>query len=242
MTTAVGTDDSALYVFGIVATDQVATVRTMVGVDLVPAGSIAAVVGAVTTDRPLGLASDMRRHDRVVSDLVAAGVTVLPMRFGAVVGEADDLVQDFLVPKQAALERAVRALAGRVQFTVRVDYVREAVLAAVLRSDDRVAAARAAATDHAGRVRLGELVVNAIERRRPADAQRIRGELEPETERITEQLSGDPDRVADFACLVPRDRAAQFAEAADAVTRRFADAVTMRVLGPLAPYDFVPEL
>lgn len=239
MTAAV---DSAVYVYAIVAAAQADAVDGMEQVDVVRAGPIAAVIGPVATGRRLGLASDMRRHDRVVGDLVARGVTVVPMRFGAVVAESDELVREVLAPKAAVLEAALHELAGLVQYTVRVDYLRDAVLAAVVRTDEQVAAARARASDHSGQVRLGELVVAAIDRRRPGDSARIRTEIEPLAERVSEQLAQNPDRVADFACLVRRTDAARFEQAVDAVGRRFADAVTMRVLGPLAPYDFVPEL
>jgi hypothetical protein len=239
MTAAV---DNAVYVFALMAATEAEVVDGWEDLDVVRAGPIAAVVAPASTARPLGLASDMRRHDQVVSDLVALGVTVVPMRFGAVVGAADDLVRDLLAPNSASLEQALGELAGLVQYTVRVTYVREAVLSAVIRTDEQVAAARSKASGHAGQLRLGELVVGAIDRRRPGDAARIRAEVEPLAERLVEDLSNDPDRVVDFACLVQRASATQFERAIEEVAARYADAVTIRLLGPLAPYDFVPEL
>jgi hypothetical protein len=43
------------------------------------------------------------------------------------------------------------------------------------------------------------------------------------------------------AFLVARDHAKQFDDAVEEVGRNLAGRVRFRLLGPLAPYDFVPE-
>lgn len=247
MTSAPATARDAVYVFGVIESPEVSgsSITPPDGVEILEAGALAAVIGNVDAGRPIGLASDLRRHDRVVAHFVAAGVTILPMRFGAVLPERRALVDDLLMPKGRELEAALGELRGLVQYTVRVRYVREAVLNAVLR-DERLAALRdAARVSGRGReaqLRLGEAVVAAIDRRRAGDAARIRRELEPLARRVECELSQDPDSVASFSCLVRRtDTEAYEAEVED-LARRHADAVELTLLGPLAPYQFVPEL
>src|SRR4051812_11154844 len=134
------------------------------GLKLIEAGGLAAVVGQVPTDRPLGRAADLRAHDRVVAELVAAGSAVLPMRFGAVVADEDGVVDELLVPHRAEFEEALVALKGRVQYTVRVEYDEAKVLGELLAARPDLQRLRAGGPqDRARQLQLGELVVHALE-------------------------------------------------------------------------------
>ncbi len=137
----------------------------------------------------------------------------------------------------------MNGLDGLVQFTVRVDYVREAAARAAMRDDPGIEALRERGLrDRSVQIRLGQRIVAAIDRRRAGDADRVRGELRPFTERMSCELSRDPDRVADLACLVRRSDTERFEDAVERFAERHHDAVRMTLVGPLAPYDFVPEL
>ena len=79
------------YVYGIIAADaELPAGLKGLGptgkVSLVTSGEIAAVVGDVPVDRPLGTREDLLGHEAVV-DSVAGTTTILPMRFPAVVEE-----------------------------------------------------------------------------------------------------------------------------------------------------------
>src|SRR3954469_20779176 len=111
------TVQTACYVFGIVPADAPLPANDgaglAAGLKLVEAGDLAAVVGSVPTDRPLGRAADLRAHDRGVADPVGAGAAVLPMRFGAVVVDEAGVVDELLVPHRAEFEEALATLKGR---------------------------------------------------------------------------------------------------------------------------------
>ena len=91
-------------------------------------------------------------------------------------------------------------------------------------------------------IRIGQRIVAAIDRRRAGDADRIRSELQPVAERVNCEVSRDPERVADFACLVRRTDVQRFEDAVEKLAELHHEAVRMTLVGPLAPYDFVPEL
>lgn len=232
-----------LVVYGVVAASIDPTVLPD-GVELVVRGPVAAVVAR--TETSTGAAAQLRRHDAVVNSLVAGGRTVLPMRFGTAVADADALVDDVLAPRGEQFAEALSRLDGFVQYTVRVGYVEDAVVAAVLRSDERVAALRDAARRHAGRqdlqVSLGQAVAAAIDRRRPADIERIAAVLRPLTAELVTHASEQSDQLADYACLVPRSTSADFERELERVAARHHEAVRMTLLGPLAPYEFVPDI
>ena len=60
------------------------------------------------------------------------------------------------------------------------------------------------------------------------------------TDVSTRQLA-QPDEVVNAAFLVARDDAKRFDDAVDEVGRDLDGRVRFRLVGPLAPYDFVPE-
>src|SRR5581483_5942992 len=179
MTTAVWT---GCYVFAIVPPGSPLPRPDEAGpaaeLSLVEAGDLAAVVGHVPTDRPLGRAADLRAHDRVIAELVSEGTPVLPMRFGAVVADEQAVVDELLLPHRAEFQEALGALVGRVQYTVRAEYVEDRIIREAVAAHPEIRRLRESGRqDHASQVRLGQLVVQAIEQLRPADSSAILSEL-----------------------------------------------------------------
>ena len=210
------------------------------GLTLVQEGDLAAVVGRVPTERPLGRASDLRAHDRVVADLVAAGVAVLPMRFGAVVASEDGVVEELLRPHREEFGEALATLKGRVQYTVRAEYEQEAVLRGLLASRPDIRRLREAAHDPSAQLRLGELVVHALEELRPADATAILSELIGTVD-VRVHPPAAPEEVLHAAFLVDVSHAPAFERRVEQAAARRAGRVRMRLVGPSAAYDFVGD-
>jgi hypothetical protein len=233
--------DDMLVVYGIVAASVDKAVLPD-GVVLVTEGPVAAVVAAGNS--PTGPAGQVRRHDAMVSALVANGVTVLPMRFGTAVEDPARLVADVLTPHGEQFNAALERLDGFVQYTVRVSYVEDAVVAAVLRDDPRLTSLRDAVRRRQDRrdlrISLGQAVSEAIERRRPGDVERIGAMLAPIAAEVVTRPAEQSDRLGDYACLVPRARGDAFETEVERVAARHHEAVRMTLLGPLAPYEFVP--
>ena len=239
---------SPTYVYGVVAADAVLP-EGLQGlgpsrrVSLIAEGGIAAVVGDVPTDRPLGTREDLMAHEAVV-DTVAVATTILPMRFPAVV-EEQGVVDELLAPHQEYFLGILADLADRVQFTLKGRYEQDAVLREVLNSDAELRAlqerVRALPEDAAyyDRVRLGELVVAALEQRREVDAAKLYDQLDHAASQVARHPPVNPDDVIDAALLVDRTKAAAFEEAIEALGEAWAGRVRFRLLGPLAPYDFV---
>lgn len=239
---------SPVYVYGLVAADTPAPDGVR---GLGPSGQVwtirhrdlAAVVGDIPDDRPLGTRADLLAHEAVV-DAVAAGAAILPMRFPAVV-EEDGVVEELLAPHHDQFGAELAGLAGRVQFTLRGRYLEDVVVREVVEDDEEIAALRervSAVPEDASyydRVHLGELVVSALEARREVDAAQVLQRLEPFAVASAPRQPALPEEVVDVAFLVERDRQRAFEDAVEDVGRDLHERVRMRLLGPLAPYDFV---
>jgi hypothetical protein len=241
---------SATYVYGLVAAD------TEVPSDLVGLGpdgrvstvthrKLAALVSALPTGRPIGTRDDLMAHDAVVEAVARTG-TVIPTRFPAVV-EQDRVVDELLAPNHDHFVQALAELDGRVQFTLKGRYDQDAVLREVIAEDpevhelrERVRGIPEDASYH-DRVRLGELTVRAFEAKRDVEAPAILARLSPYAVASSAGEPGQPDDVISTAFLVDRTRIKEFVEAVEDVGKDLFGRVHLKLLGPLAPYDFVPE-
>jgi hypothetical protein len=242
MTTAVGV---ARYVFAVVPAGTPLPDSDAQGIAAelarVEAGELGAVVGRVPIDRPLGRAADLRAHDRVVADLVASGVPVLPMRFGAVVTDDDAVVGELLEPNRAEFAEALATLKGRVQYTVRAEYEQDAVLRQLLATRPDIRRLReSGAQDAAGQLRLGELVVQALEALRPADASGILAELIGTVD-VHVRPPSAPEEVLNAAFLVDVSHAPAFEQRVEKAAAQRAGRLRFRLVGPSAAYDFVGD-
>ena len=238
---------STIYVYGLVNAET--AVPTGLGgldgapVELVAHEGIAALVSSAPTDRPLGTREDLLAHEKVV-DTVAADVTVLPMRFGSVV-KRPAVVDELLAPHVAELSSALADLDGHVQYTVKGRYEREIVLREVVLTNPKIAELRDRVqgvpeeASYQDRMQLGELVVAALEERARREGGRMHEVLGAQAASAVTRPSTDPELVLDSAFLVARDRAHEFEHAVDQLGAELAGTVRFRLIGPLAPYDFV---
>lgn len=239
-----------MYVYGLVKADT----ELPPGLDgLGPSGrvstiayeQVAALISDVPTDRPLGTRQDLIAHERVL-DTVAERTAVLPMRFPAVV-EDSGVVDELLAPFQERFMEALARLDGLVQFALKGRYVQEAVLREIAEADEEILELRERVGDlpedasYYDRLRLGELVVTAMEHRRDEEGPQVLEQLQPFVTAVSPRRLAQPDEVVNAAFLVARDRAKEFDEAVEEIGRALAGRIHFKLLGPLAPYDFVPE-
>lgn len=238
---------SPCYVFGVVAAGAsvpaVDETGPAEGLRLIECKGLAAVVGTFAEDRELGRAADLLTHDRVVGAFVAAGTTVLPLRFGTLVADEDAVIDDVLAARHNELRDELDRLEGRVQYTLKVRYDQDVVLREVVAADPEIARLRAetsgdgtASLDR--RMRLGELVVHALEQCRARDAQTVLDELGAVAAQRAHE-PGAPDEVLGMALLVDRERASAFERRVDKLARRHHPRLRVRLVGPSPAYDFV---
>ena len=238
------------YVYGLVRADtSLPEGLTGLGpsgkVSTIVHGRVAAIISDVPVDRPLGVRGDLLAHETVL-DAVAAGATVVPMRFPAVV-EEDAVVDELLAPNEDRFVTLLDDLEDRVQFTLSGRYEQDAVLREILVGDPEIAALREKVrrlpddASYYDRVRLGELVVQALEDRRDGEAAAIVDRLAPFAVATTSNPPGAPEDVLNAAFLVERERQWEFEDAVESVGEDLAGRIRLRLLGPVAPYDFVDE-
>ena len=243
-------DGVAVYVYGVVPAD--ATVdeeSTGVGdppgtVETVSSGPVAALIGEIQIGKPLGTPEDLAAHARVL-DSASAELPVLPLRFGAVMTDRDAVVRELLEPNAETFESSLQELEGRAQFVLRGRYIEGALLGEILDEDPEAARMYAGVhgkSDDASRdarIAFGERIAQAVEAKRKADTRAVATMLdELEIQAVILDPATEWDAV-NTACLMETDQKKKL----DDVVRQFAEdqkgRVEVRLLGPMAAYDFV---
>jgi hypothetical protein len=215
-------------------------------VTVVTHGRVGALVSEVTLDRPLGMPDDLVAYQRLL-DSTATAVPVLPMRFGAVMTDID-AVEGLLADQEDRYAELLERIDGHAEFVVRARYVMESVLPEILENNQEASDLRDAMRGQPeeltgnARLRLGEIVYQTIEAERQRDTRRLIEVLGDSVAEYRELPPTHEEDAAHLAVMVPTAKRDEFDEA----LRKLADDewqgwATVRLLGPLAPYDFVQE-
>lgn len=239
---------TGLYVYGIVRSAHPTDLGALVGVGDPPShvravqcGPLKAAVSNAPDDLR-GKRRDLVAHQRVLETLLAAG-TVLPMRFG-VAAPDEATLRRTLESAGATYERLMSELDGRVELNVKSRPDEQELLEEVAVEEPAIRALREATT-HAGggtyeqRLRLGQLVADALGARRQRYAEQVLARLRPLAER---SALGPPVHgcALNAAFLVARDSVDPFATAVQALDEESRRRLRLRLTGPLPPYSFVP--
>jgi hypothetical protein len=236
------------YVYGILPGDAQLTDKVSgVGdreVTLVRSGELAALVSEVDLAEPLGTPRDFQAHKELL-DSIVTGAPVLPLRFGTVVTVEDAVVAELLEPHHDEFVQALEGFEGQLEYVVKGRYVERAMLPEVLSGDSEAAALREQIrgkdpdATREERIRLGEIISNAVAAMRDEDTGSLLSRLEGH---CTASFVRDPTHELDavhVALLVAEHEADEAEQAVDGLAAEWEGRVEVRMLGPMAPYDFV---
>jgi hypothetical protein len=215
-------------------------------VDVVRHGDVAALVSEIKLDQSIGRPEDLVAYQRLL-DGTARVAPVLPVRFGAVLA-GPEAVEEFLATYRDDIATALHDLEGQVEYQVRSRYVQRALLAEVLAGNAEAAGLREqirgmpeeTTVDH--RIRLGEIVNQAIDSKRAADTGWMVEVLAPIASQTAVRPATHEEDAANVAFLVEAAREAEFKDAVARLSADWEGRATVRLLGPSAPYDFVAPL
>ena len=243
-------DTPVCYVYGVVpASTRLPDGLVGTGggrVRLVRHGALAAVISEIPACGALGTREDLHAHESVVASL-AARTTMLPLRFSAVVTTADRVVTEMLGPYYDWFTGILADLEGRVEFSVSGAYVQDTVLREVLAEEPEVMRLRESLrglpedVGYYERVRLGELIVHALDAKREVDTEELVRTLSAHAVAVAPRSPVSEDTAADAAFLVADQDRVAFRKAVDELGYRWSGRIRLRVRGPLPPYDFVPS-
>ena len=237
----------ALYVYGVTSATAATPDCQGIGgesVELVVHDDIGALVSPVAPDG-LSMGRDaLDAHARVL-EAAHAKDTVLPMRFGVVMADREEVVERLIAPHRDHLREQLASFADTVELKVRATYEEQSVLGELVRENreiarlrDQLRGANRDATYYA-QIRLGELVAQGLERKRDRDAAQILDALRPLALATDVAPASHEQVVVAASFLVPRGQMGAFDQAVDRIGEAQAGRMRFKYIGPLPPHSFV---
>ncbi|MEV0152702.1 GvpL/GvpF family gas vesicle protein [Micromonospora sp. NPDC050686] len=241
--------EQGLFIYGIVPCDVEPTPDAEgVGdppgeVAAIQHGELAALVSPVGLEEPLGRPADLTAYEGLL-DGTAAVAPVLPVRFGTVV-TGEEAVEDLLAAHHDQFAGALAEFEDRMQYTVHGRFDEQEFIGGFLAENGTAAAladqvrGRPEAESREERIRLGEMISQAVELRREAENRELIDAVgRYAVANAPRQPSHELDAV-NVAFLVGADDEEEFIRTLEEFAEQRRELIRMRLTGPLAPYDFV---
>ena len=197
--------------------------------------------------------ANMMTHIKVLEEVMQE-FTILPVRFGTVGPGVEAVQEQVLERRRGEFLGLIAEMEGRVELCLKVIWPEQVIFTEIVKESspamrrlrDKIKG-RSAEASHFERIRLGEMIEAAMDKKRDEDAEKLLAPLRP---LIPKEQVNCKDRiqlnrllldrmVINAAFLVDRDRQAEFDEAVQEVTTEHKDRMLFKYLGPVPPYNFV---
>ena len=211
---------------------------------LVAENGLAALVSEVE-DAPLEAdRDDLLTHARVLENALSQGA-VLPMRFGVIMPSDEAIRAELLRAHSAELEAQLDEMEDKVELSLKGLYVEAQVLREVVAENRDIARLRKAVQGKPAdaayyeRIRLGELVAEALERKRAGDSERIMERVGRQAIKVAPGELLHERMAVNASFLVARDSTDEFNRALDELAYEERERIRFTCTGPLPPHSFV---
>jgi len=211
---------------------------------------LAAVVSDSLVTQYQSTRQNMMAHEKVL-ETVMREFTLLPVRFGTVTDSASPVqdIRKLLASRSDEFKKLLREMEDKVELGVKAFWrdekaVFEEIVAenADIRRLRNSLSGKSSEATHFGRIRLGEMVKEALERKRAREGARILLPLRRVAHSVREnEVLGDR-MIVNAAFLVDRARETEFDHAVSKLDEQLSERVVFKYVGPAPPYNFVSIL
>ncbi|MBI2853532.1 MAG: GvpL/GvpF family gas vesicle protein [Chloroflexi bacterium] len=216
-------------------------------VHTVRCGDLAAVVSDCALSQYESTRVNMLAHEKV-QERVMQEFFLLPVRFGTVAnsGSSVDAITSLLRDRQQEFHGLLADIAGKSELGLKALWKDEKIAFQEMLSErqdikrlrDSIAGRPPAAT-HFERIQLGEMVKEALDQKRAAEAESIMARLRPISVATVENKILMDRMIANAAFLVETKREKEFDSAVSRLDADMGAKVQFKYVGPVPPYNFV---
>lgn len=237
------------YIYGIIRCPEPREfpIRGIAGVDLVHTVHFDDLA-AVVSDSPVIEYENSRRnmmaHTGVLEE-VMRDFTVLPVRFSVIAPDETAIREQVLKRRYKELDYLLRKMNDQVELGLKAFWNEETVLQeilaehAVVRQLRDSLMGRPAEETYYERIRLGELIEAALNRKRDEDARHILNRVRSLATDVRMNKIFTDRMVLNAAFLVNRQREAEFDQAVQQLDAEMGNRLTFKYVGSVPPYNFV---
>lgn len=185
-------------------------------------------------------------HARVVEKVMEDG-TVLPVRFCTIAESEEMIIEMVLKNRYQELMDLLQGMEGKIELGVRARWTDlDAIFAEVVEENKAIKELKEALLHekseqrkYAGKVKIGQLVQNALAEKRKREAEELLEALKPLSLGCKEnQIYGDMNLV-NAAFLITREKESAFDGKMQELERVYGERKKLKYIGPVAPYNFV---
>jgi hypothetical protein len=238
------------YIYAIISDDgPIPADLKSIGTDAYPVYTVVyRDIGAVVSNTPIFSypvsRSNTMAHQKVM-EAVMQTHTLLPVRFGTIAGDVDQIRQKLLAARYAELSAHLRHMQDKIELGLKVLWKDMNVLFQEIVSEnreirqirDRLATQKGISQQ--ARVRLGEMVKKSLERKREKEGNAVLEGLRGySVDRRSNKLFGDL-MVVNGAFLVLKQREKEFDAVVENLASHYEGRMTFRYVGPVPPANFV---
>jgi len=205
----------------------------------------------VVSDSPMTRYESTRRnmvaHERVL-ETVMREFTLLPVRFGTVTDSSSPVqdIQKLLSSRSAEFEKLLKDMRDKVELGLKAFWRDEKVIFeeivaenADIRKLRNSLSGKPPEATHFDRIRLGEMVKEALNRKRAREAARILQPLRRVAHNVRENEALGDRMVVNAAFLVDKNKELEFDQAVGTLDEQFGERVVLKYIGLAPPYNFV---
>jgi hypothetical protein len=206
-------------------------------------GPLAVLVSDIDDPEIMAARRHMLVHTKAL-ETVMAGATILPMRFGVIVDDADAIHQA-LSSRFDDLLAMLDDLEGRIEAGIRASWNEARLYQEIVATRPDIArraaelAARDATAAYYDRIDLGREVDSAMAVKRFEEKKALLARLKPYAVRHVDLPEQDDMNLMNVALLVERSREAELIAAIEAIDADEGDRLNLRVVTPAPVYNFV---
>jgi hypothetical protein len=236
---------TGLYLYGITIADEMECPTGGVAgaeVETIVEGQLAAVVSRLGAGRVRAQRANLAAHHRVLHEL-ADQRPVLPVVFGSVTGK-EDALRRLLRRNYDVLVSRLQRLRGKVEMGLKVYWDLPNVFEYFVATHQELEGMRnrlfrpGRTPTLEEKVELGERFVSLLQQARERHTRRVEDALTPCSVEVRAIDPGEERMILKLACLVARDRQAQWEEGVRQAALLFDDHYRFDYSGPWPPYNF----
>lgn len=182
-------------------------------------------------------------HEKVLEQVMAEGfTTLLPLRFGLVVKNWEDVSEQLTQPYQTQLENLFTKLHGLQEVSVKVFWDSKVELQALMESNQDLQrkrdslAGKVLSMDEA--IVIGQMIESGLENRKQIIIEAFRDELNSLAVEVIESDPITAEMIYNTAYLIPWEREPKFNQVVEALDQKFDSRLRIRYNNFTAPYTF----
>jgi len=216
-------------------------------VHTVPHNGLAAVVSDSLVRQYENTRQNMMAHEKAI-ERVMKEFTLLPVRFGTITDSASPIknIQKLLGSRFEEFQKLLEDMEDKVELGLKAFWRDEKTIFGeivaentdIRRLRDSLSGKPPEAT-HFDRIRLGEMVKEALSRKRAKEAARILLPLRRIAHSVRESETLGDRMVVNAAFLVNKSKEPEFDQVVGKLDEQFVERVAIRYIGSAPPYNFV---